>query len=214
MQDAFRFTIQWAPGLTRVADSEIADFQDAVRDTAGMKVVLAVYSYGPNAQHAPKTEAARDQYCAYVRDALTRLPSIRDVVIWNEPNKSQFWSPQVGSPAAYEALLARCYDVLHDAFPGVNVIGLALSSTGNDDTLSHSPGAFIRAVGDAYRASGRMRPLFDTVGHHVYGLTASERPGAGTSARRSSRRATGTSSCTTSGSPSAAPRSRFRTPAV
>ena len=97
-------------------------------------------------------------------------------MIWNEPNKIQFWSPQTGSPAAYEALLARCYDMLHADFPGVNVIGFALSSTGNDDALSHSPGAFIRAVGEAYRASGRTRPLFDTVGHHVYGFTASERP--------------------------------------
>ena len=174
--EAFRFTLQWASGQTRVADSDIADFEDAVRDTGDMKVVLSVYSYGPNAQDAPKTEAARDQYCAYVRDALNRLPSIRDVVIWNEPNKIQFWSPQTGSPAAYEALLARCYDMLHAAFPGVNVIGFALSSTGNDDSLSHSPGAFIRAVGEAYRASGRTRPLFDTVGHHVYGFTAAERP--------------------------------------
>ncbi|MGH3064246.1 MAG: hypothetical protein ACRDMK_07905, partial [Gaiellaceae bacterium] len=100
--DAFRFTLQWASGQTRVADSDVADFQDAVRDTAGMRVVLSVYSFGPNAQDAPKTDTARDQYCSYVRDALTRLPSIRDVVIWNEPNKAQFWSPQTGSPAAYE----------------------------------------------------------------------------------------------------------------
>jgi hypothetical protein len=176
---SFRFTLQWAPGQTRVADSDIADFQDAIRDTSGMKVVLAVYSFRTN---APQTDSRRGEYCAYVEDALTRLPSIRDVVIWNEPNKSLFWSPQLAgngaesSPVSYEALLARCYDLLHEAFTDVNVIGLALSPTGNDDAGSHSPGAFIRAVGAAYRASGRMRPLFDTVGHHAYGFTASERP--------------------------------------
>ena len=178
--EAFRFTLQWTPGQTRIAESDVVDFQDALRDTAGLKVVLAVYNnVGSN---APKTEVARSQYCAYVRDALTRLPSIRDVVIWNEPNKSFFWSPQLpegdaaASPEAYEELLARCYDVLHAAFTDVNVIGLALSPTGNDNAGAHSPGAFIRAVGEAYRASGRARPLFDTVGHHVYGFTASERP--------------------------------------
>jgi hypothetical protein len=176
---AFRFTLQWSPGQTRVADHDVVDFEDAVRDTAGMKVVLAVYSFGSN---APQTDLARGQYCAYVRDALNRLPSVRDVVIWNEPNKSLFWSPQLAgsgasaSPVAYEALLARCYDVLHEAYTDVNVIGLALSPTGNDDAGSFSPGAFIRSVGEAYRASGRARPLFDTVGHHVYGFTASERP--------------------------------------
>ncbi len=175
---AFRFTLQWAPGQTRVTESDVVDFQDAIRDTAGMKVVLAVYNLGS----PPQTDGARGQYCAYVRDALTRLPSIRDVVIWNEPNKILFWSPQLAengasaSPVAYEALLAHCYDVLHEAFIDVNVIGLALSPTGNDNAGSHSPGAFIRAVGEAYRTSGRTRRLFDTVGHHVYGFTASERP--------------------------------------
>jgi RTX calcium-binding nonapeptide repeat (4 copies) len=176
---SFRFTLQWTPGQTRVAESDIVDLQDAVHDTAGMKVVLAVYSFGSN---APQTDSGRGQYCAYVRNALDRLPSIRDVVIWNEPNKSLFWSPQpagdaaAASPVAYEALLARCYDVLHGAFSDVNVIGLALSPTGNDNADSHSPGAFIRAVGEAYGASGRARPLFDTVGHHAYGFTESERP--------------------------------------
>ena len=175
---AFRFTLQWTPGQSRVADQDVADLQDALRDTVGMKVVLAVYNHGS----PPQTEPARGQYCAYVRDALERLPSIRDVVIWNEPNKLFFWSPQLATseadaaPVAYEALLARCHDVLHDAFANVNVIGLALSPTGTDNAGSHSPGAFIRAVGEAYGASGRSRPLFDTVGHHVYGFTASERP--------------------------------------
>jgi hypothetical protein len=175
---AFRFTLQWRHGQTFLAESDFIDFRDAVRDTAGLKVVLAVYNLGS----PPQTELARDQYCAYVRDALTRLPSIRDVVIWNEPNKILFWSPQLetgdaaAAPVAYEALLARCYDVLHGAFADVNVIGLALSPTGNDNAGSHSPGAFIRAVGAAYRASGRARPLFDTVGHHAYGFRASERP--------------------------------------
>jgi hypothetical protein len=177
---AFRFTLQWEPGQTRVSDVDIADFRDAIRDTAGMKVVLAVYNNAGS--KAPKTELTRDQYCAYVEDALTRLPSIRDVVIWNEPNKLQFWSPQLGgggvpdAPVAYEALLARCYEVLHNAFADVNVIGLALSPTGNDNAGSHSPGAFIRAVGQAYEGRGGTGPLFDTVGHHVYGFTASERP--------------------------------------
>lgn len=37
----------------------------------------------------------------------------------------------------------------------MRVIGLALSGSGDDDAGSHSPGAFIRRLGDAYRASGR-----------------------------------------------------------
>jgi len=31
-------------------------------------------------------------------------------------------------------------------------------------------------MGDAYRASDRAAPLFDSVGHHPYGTNSSERP--------------------------------------
>jgi chitodextrinase len=58
----------------------------------------------------------------------------------------------------------------------VNVIGLGLSSIGNDDSGSTSPGAFIRAFGVAYRASGRSKRLLDTVGFHPYAASTSERP--------------------------------------
>ena len=107
-------------------------------------------------------------------------------MIWNEPNSSRFWRPQFGpdgtslAPAAYEALLARCWDVLHAARPSVNVIA-ASSPRGNDNpaassNVSHSPVNFYLKLGDAYRASGRRLPIFDTVGHNPYPLTNAERP--------------------------------------
>jgi hypothetical protein len=117
---------------------------------------------------------------------LVRYPRIRDVVIWNEPNKSGFWRPQYDgagrsvAPASYEALLAHCYDVAHALRPDLNVL-TSTSSRGNDDpnarsNVSHSPGAFIRGMGAAFRSSGRARPVFDTVGHHPYGEHSAERP--------------------------------------
>lgn len=168
---AFRLTTLWAPGQTALTPEEEARLDRATAAAAGLRVVLSVYSAA--GANAPQTAAARTAYCEFVRDVLSSYPSIRDVVIWNEPNKSLFWSPQSGAGAAYEELLARCYDALPDA---VNVIGLALSSTGNDNAGSTSPGEFIRNVGAAYRMSGRAAPLFDTVAHHPYGQTASERP--------------------------------------
>jgi hypothetical protein len=168
---AFRVTLMWAPGERRVSARDAGQIARAVRGTKGMRLVLAVYAF-PGTRRAPLDPGGRDQYCAYAADALHRFPSIRDVVIWNEPNKALFWSPQLtgdpwdAAPIAYEALLARCYDVLHAARRNVNVIGFALSSPGN----------FIRLVGDAYRESGRTRPLFDTVGHHPYGRDSRERP--------------------------------------
>src|SRR5215203_6152633 len=177
---ASRITLQWTPGQTSLAEADIVELQRAVSAAKGIKVVLSVY--GNAGSSAPHTDAAREEYCGYVEDALAHFRSVRDVVIWNEPNKSLFWRPQLAedgaaaAPVAYEALLARCYDLLHSAFADVNVIGLALSPAGNDDAGSHSPGAFIRALGAAYRASGRDRPLLDAVGHHAYGVTAAERP--------------------------------------
>jgi chitodextrinase len=171
---AFRFTLQWAPGTAAVSSTDAAALGKAVSAAAGMRIVLAVY--GTAGTSAPLDAAARTTYCGYVKDALRRFPAIRDVVIWNEPNKRLFWNPQTDAPAQYEALLARCYDVLHGAFHGVTVIGLALSSTGNDDAGSISPGAFIRRTGDAYRGSGRSAPILDTVGFHPYVKSAGERP--------------------------------------
>ncbi|MGZ8694400.1 MAG: hypothetical protein ACXWYS_03060, partial [Gaiellaceae bacterium] len=179
---AVRVTLRWHDGATTLAPTDAADLERAVQ--TGRRVVVSVYGAW---QEAPADESERDAYCSYVRDMLEREPAIRDVVIWNEPNLSIFWRAQFNpdgtpaSPAAYEALLARCWDVLHAARPDVNVVGLALCPWGSDSptgplTISNSPGVFIREVGAAYRASGRTQPIFDTVAHHIYGDSPGERP--------------------------------------
>jgi hypothetical protein len=178
---AFRITLPWYTGETKLAATDRSELQTAVYGRAEMRVVLAVY--GP---FAPITLALRDEYCTYVRNVLNEFPQINDVIIWNEPNLA-YWLPQFNSdgtsaaPAAYEALLAHCYDILHATRPTINVIAPATSLWGNDNPLavsnvSHSPVNFIREMGAAYRASGRDRPIFDTFGHHPHPGDASERP--------------------------------------
>jgi hypothetical protein len=182
---AFRITLTWRPGqasLDPTDESELVRVLLAKRD---LRPVLAVH--GVPGTSPPLTPEAREQFCGYIAGLLQQYPAINDVVIWNEPNKSHFWRPQFGpdgasvAPAAYLQLLARCYDVLHAARQDVNVIAPATSPRGNDDAdarsnVSHSPGNFIRKLGAAYRASGRDRPIFDTVGHHVYAEQSAERP--------------------------------------
>jgi hypothetical protein len=129
----------------------------------------------------------RGQYCGFVTGLLALAPRVNDVVIWNEPNSARFWRPQFapdGSNAAapaYEQLLAECWDALHAFRPGVNVIA-ASAPRGNDDPSascpSQSPVAFYRGLAAAYRASGRDRPIFDTVGHNPYPDTSAEVPWA------------------------------------
>jgi hypothetical protein len=183
---AFRITLLWSPGQTRPTRAQAGQLDRALRAARGLRVVVAVYA--DEAAKAPTTRRRRREYCRFLRSVVARRPRLKDVVVWNEPNKSFFWRPQFGpgrvsaAPAAYEALLARCWDVLHGARPEINVVAPATSPRGNDDPdapsdVSHSPGSFIRKLGKAYRRSGRDRPIFDTVGHHVHGVDAREPPG-------------------------------------
>jgi hypothetical protein len=44
------------------------------------------------------------------------------------------------------------------------------------DLAARGPGRFLRTAGDAYRASGRAAPIFDTLGHNAYPETTRESP--------------------------------------
>jgi hypothetical protein len=165
--DAVRVTLPWEAGRRRPARLERTYLRRIERLGRRRRVVLAVYGA---ADAAPRTRGERDAFCGYVRAALRLAPSVRDVVIWNEANSRTYWRPRHGAAGAYTALLARCYDVLHDARSDVNV----LDST----AAGHEAAAFLRAVGAAYRSSVRSRPLVDTFGHNPYPVLATEPPWA------------------------------------
>src|SRR3954467_5945966 len=117
---AVRVTLQWQPGQTAANDDQrtyLRRAQAAAR--LGQRVVLSIF--GP-ASSPPVAQPDQDAYCAFTVDSLSRARNIRDVVIWNEVNSALFWRPQQGAAAAYEALLARCYDALHRYSKTVNVI--------------------------------------------------------------------------------------------
>ena len=163
-----RVTLEWRRGKRHLTTPEHDALRRAVAVHAGgVRIVLGVYG---RPAEAPRGTAAREDYCRFVRNVLYRYGEIRDVVIWNEANSNTFWPSSAGAAADYAALLARCWDVLHQSMPNVNV----LTTT----AASHDPVAFIRGVGAAYRASGRQRPLFDAVGHNPYPLFPAESPAA------------------------------------
>lgn len=180
---AVRLTLDWTPGQSALDANGQAALQTALGAGAGLRVVVAVYSR----TSIPLTEPDQQAYCSYLRSIVTTFPQINDVVVWNEVNKSTFWRPQFapdGSSAAprdYARLLARCYEVLHAARPGINVIHAGLSSTGNDrpdasSNVSHSPGNFLRQEGEVLRAELAGKRLFDTLGLHPYGENSAEPP--------------------------------------
>src|SRR5262249_19062514 len=168
--EADRGTGGGQPGQ-RVGASSDQPALDRVAAVAGSVRVVLVVGGGRGAQ-PPLTAAARTAYCTYVSSLLHDYPTIHDVVIWNEANQTTFW--QSPNPAAYERLLATCWDVLHSAVPGVNVI----ATTGPHARIrgAIAPAAWYAGVGRTLRASGRKRPIFDTLGHNVYPDSPFERP--------------------------------------
>ena len=181
---ALGITLPWQPGQIELTPLDAMLVNQAVVQGSGIRIVVAVFSpFG----EAPLDDRTRDEYCTYLSRLITSYPQINDVVIWNEPNLRYFWKPQYDldgkseAPARYVELLARCWDVLHTLRPSVNVVAPAASTWGNDNpnafsNVSHSPTSFIKAMGAAYRASGRTRPIFDTFGHHPYPTRSNERP--------------------------------------
>jgi hypothetical protein len=160
-----RITIPWRRGELRprrVSQTYLSRAAKAI--VLGQDIVIAVYG-AP--EDAPTDRVSRRQYCSYVHHVLAVIPKIVGVVIWNEANSPRYWPTSAGAPA-YEKLLARCWDVLHRLRHPVNVI---------DSTASHYDAAgFIQRLGEAYRASGRTRPIVDTFGHNPYPETAAEFP--------------------------------------
>lgn len=163
--DAVRVTLSWSPGASFPVGADRTELQRVAYAGRGIRIVLAVI--GP-ASSPPLDDSGRASYCGFVANVVRRYPWIRDVAIWTEPNSSVYWRPQRGAPAAYEALLATCWDALHGAEAGANVIATSAPHA--------NPGTWYAALGEAYRASGRTRPIFDTVGHNAYPGTSAEPP--------------------------------------
>jgi hypothetical protein len=152
---AVRVTLSWSPGESFPVGTDRTELQRAAGAGSSIRVVLAVR--GPSSS-PPLDAAGRASYCGFVANVLARSPWIHDVAIWTEPNSSQFWRPQKGAAAAYEALLAQCWDVLHALQPGVNVIATSSAHA--------QPARWYADLGKAYRASARTLPIFDTLGHN------------------------------------------------
>jgi len=181
----YRVTQGWQPGQTQPTATDTASLGAAVRNAGSQRIVLSVF--GP-ASAAPTSLAARTVYCGFVASLLDRFPQIAAVNVWNEANLSYFWKPQFdrngssAAPAAYEALLARCYDAIKSRHPSVRV-STSLSPRGNDNpraksNVSHSARTFIGKLGQAYRRSQRRARIFDVWGQNVYGSSSKERPWA------------------------------------
>ena len=184
--NALRLTQVWAPGKTKPDEDDVRVLTNIV-DAAkldGVTVMLTVTNFGNRT--TPLTLEARDEFSAYAAAIARAVPGIRYFVVGNEPNINRYWLPQFnpdGSDAAapaFEALLAETYDALKAVSPSIQVLGGGISPRGGDvpDSIrpTHSPTTFIQDMGDAYRASGRQRPIMDALAIHPYEDNSSVAP--------------------------------------
>jgi hypothetical protein len=175
----------WERPLREPSPDEVARLRRAV-DAAGrngVRPVVAVYQFSGS---TPLTDDEQERFAGFTAAVARSLPAVRDVIVGNEPNANLFWLPQFGpdgedmAAPAYLRLLARTYDALKEVDPRLNVIGGGLAPRGidrpNTGRDTHSPTAFIRDLGAAYRASGRDRPVMDMLSLHPYGEHSSIPP--------------------------------------
>ncbi len=182
---AVRIESIWTPGATEPTPDELAVLQSVSEAgrMEGVRVLVTVMPFG--SRTTPLTDEAQGQFASYAA-AIVRETGVPAIIVGNEPNLNRFWLPQFGpdgsdaAAASYYTLLARTYDAIKAANPDTTVYGLAVSPRGSDNPdgirPTHSPTAFIRDVGAAYRASGRTTPIMDALSIHVYEDTSSLPP--------------------------------------
>jgi hypothetical protein len=173
-----RMTAIWSPGEQTVGGDDLVALRNASASAQldGVRLILTIYAR--DSQTTPLSSRARGEFAQYAASIARRFPAVRDFVVGNEPNLNRFWMPQFGAGGAdlaarsYERLLAATYDALKSVSSDVNVIGGALSPSGQDKANSvrqtHSPTVFIKDLGAAYRSTGRRRPIMDMFAIHPY----------------------------------------------
>ena len=193
--DALGITSYWEPGLSAPTADELAVLRD-VAARAGkrdLRLFLAVYHRG--SATTPLTDAERAAFSSYVAAIVREVPTIRDVIVGNEPNLNRFWLPQFGengedlAATFYFALLADVYDAAKAADPDTLIWGGALAPRGvdrpNTGRDTHSPTTFIRDLGAELRRSGRTRPVLDGFAFHPYPVASNIPPDRGHPGSRS-----------------------------
>ena len=178
--DAVVISASWKRGQTKPQGTAVRAIRNVARAARADHMRLFLVAWNGLAANTPRNGSERRQFATFAAALVKAIPNVHGVIVGNEPNLNTFWMPQFGrdgrdvAATAYEDLLARTYDALKEASHDVEVIGVGLSPRGADRPQgirpTHSPTAFIRDLGRAYRDSGRRAPLMDAFAIHPYML--------------------------------------------
>jgi hypothetical protein len=184
-----RMAVFWDPTQpTTIYDQAFLDRAVPQAMRRGIDVIFAIYPL--KARALVDTPNGVQLYAQYAAKVAERYPYVRKIICLNEGNQPRFHQPQFDeagngiSGAVQEQAMAACYDALKAVDPGIDVIAFGLSPRGNDDfdapsNVSHSPIRFLKEVGDAYRASGRTKPIADDLSVHCYPNVNTDAPSVG-----------------------------------
>jgi hypothetical protein len=184
-----RIAVFWDPANpTTIVDQAFLDRSIPEAMRRGINVMFAIYPL--KARALVDTPNGIQLFANYAARVAERYPYVRKIICLNEGNQPRFHQPQFDdagngiSGVVQEQAMAACYDALKAVDPGIDVIAFGLSPRGNDDfeatsNVSHSPIRFLKEVGDAYRASGRTKPIADDVSIHCYPNVNTDAPSVG-----------------------------------
>ena len=184
-----RMAVFWDPTQPNtIVDQAFLDRAVPQAQKRGIDVVFAIYPL--KARALVDTPNGIQLFANYAAKVAERYPYVRKIICLNEGNQPRFHQPQFDdagngiSGGVQEQAMAACYDALKAVDPGIDVIGFGLSPRGNDDfdapsNVSHSPIRFLKEVGDAYRASGRTKPIADDLSVHCYPNVNTDSPSVG-----------------------------------
>ena len=184
-----RIAVFWDPANpTTIVDQAFLDRAIPQAMRRGLEVIFAIYPL--KARALVDTPNGVQLFAQYAARVAQRYPYVRKIICLNEGNQPRFHQPQFDeagngiSGYVQEQAMAACYDALKAVDPGIDVIAFGLSPRGNDDfdavsNVSHSPIRFLKEVGDAYRASGRTKPIADDVSIHCYPNLNTDAPSVG-----------------------------------
>ena len=184
-----RMAVFWDPTQPNtIVDQAFLDRSLPQAMRRGIEVIFAIYPQ--KARFLVDTPNGVQLFAQYAARVVQRYPYVRKVICLNEGNQPRFHQPQFDdsgkgiSGYVQEQAMAACYDAVKAVDPKITVIAFGLSPRGNDDfeassNVSHSPIRFLEEVGEAYRASGRTKPIADEVSIHCYPNLNTDAPTVG-----------------------------------
>src|SRR5580765_6998726 len=184
-----RMAVFWDPTQPNtIFDQAFLDRAVPQAQRRGIDLMFAIYPL--KARALVDTPNGIQLFAQYAAKVAERYPYVRRIICLNEGNQPRFHQPQFDdqgngiSGYVQEQAMAACYDALKGVDPGIDVIAFGLSPRGNDDfeapsNVSHSPIRFLKEVGDAYRQSGRTKPIADDLSVHCYPNVNTDSPSVG-----------------------------------